>query len=140
MTTAHNPSEVAPGEIAAPRHPDPASKARHDSILEIYNLVLAVFVFASPWLFAYVSRPARLELWMTSIAIAVLSFAAIIAFAEWEEWLSLLLALWLVAAPWVLGFAHTTAMHVSVTAGIIIAFLAGLDLWLEHYRPSSDGA
>lgn len=132
MTTTDNPSE-----IAAPRRLDGASKARHDSILEIYNLVLAVFVFASPWLFAYVSRPARLDLWVTSIAIAVLSFAAIMAFAEWEEWLSLLLALWLVAAPWVVGFEHTTAMHVSVTAGIIIAFLAGLDLWLEHYGASS---
>ena len=131
MPTTGNPSK-----IAALRQPDGASKARHDSILEIYNLVLAVFVFASPWLFAYVSRPARLDLWVTSIAIAVLSFAAIIAFAEWEEWLSLLLALWLVAAPWVVGFAHTTAMHVSVTAGIIIAFLAGLDLWLEHYGTS----
>jgi hypothetical protein len=132
MTTTDNPTEVP-----TLHRPNGPSKARHDSILEIYNLVLAVFVFASPWLFAYVSRPARLDLWVTSIAIAVLSFAAIIAFAEWEEWLSLLLALWLVAAPWVLGFEHTTAMHVSVTAGIIIAFLAGLDLWLEHYGNSS---
>jgi len=114
-----------------------SSKARHDSILDIYNLMLAVFVFASPWLFAYVSRPARLDLWATSIVIAVLSFAAIIAFAEWEEWLSLLLALWLAVAPWVLGFAHTKAMHVSLAAGIVIAFLAGLDLWLEHYGESS---
>ena len=78
------------------------------------------------------SQPARFDLWLTGIAIAVLSFAAIVAFAEWEEWLSLLLALWLIAAPWVLGFTHTKAMHVSVGAGIIIAFLTGLDLWLEH--------
>jgi hypothetical protein len=132
MATVDNPSEMA-----ASSRGDRSSKARHDSILDIYNLVLAVFVFASPWLFAYVSQPARLDLWATSIVIAVLSFAAIIAFAEWEEWLSLLLGLWLVAAPWALDFAHTTAMHVSVAAGIITVYLAGLDLWLEHYGESS---
>ena len=132
MITANHPNEAA-----ASGPSDRRSSVRHDSILDLYNLVLALFVFVSPWLFAYVSRPARFDLWVTGIVLAVLSLAAIVAFAEWEEWLSLLLALWLVAAPWVVGFAHTTAMHVSVTAGIIIAFLASLDLWLEHYGNSS---
>jgi hypothetical protein len=132
MATVDNSSETA-----APARPDCSSKTRHDSILDIYNLVLALFVFASPWLFAYVSQPARFDLWATSIVIAVLSFAAIIAFAEWEEWLSLLLALWLIAAPWVIGFAHTKAMHISVAAGVIIAYLFALDLWLEYYSESS---
>ncbi len=127
MITAHHQNEAA-----ASGHRDRWSQARHDSILDLYNLVLALFVFVSPWLFTYASQPARFDLWLTGIAIAVLSFAAIVAFAEWEEWLSLLLALWLIAAPWVLGFTHTKAMHVSVGAGIIIAFLTGLDLWLEH--------
>jgi len=27
-------------------------------------------------------------------------------------------------------------MHFSVGAGIIIVYLAGLDLWLHHYRDS----
>ncbi len=135
MITAHPPNQAA-----ASRQPDRWSQARHDSILDLYNLVLALFVFVSPWLFTYVSQPARFDLWLTGIVIAVLSFAAIVAFAEWEEWLSLLLALWLIAAPWVLGFAHTKAMHVSVAAGLIIAFLTGLDLWLEHDRKSTPGS
>ena len=129
MITANHPTEAA-----ASGPSDRRSPARHDSILDLYNLVLALFVFVSPWLFAYVSQPARFEMWVTGIVLAVLSLAAIVAFAEWEEWLSLLLALWLIAAPWVVGFVHTKAMHVSVAAGIIIAFLTGLDLWLEHDR------
>jgi hypothetical protein len=35
-------------------------------------------------------------------------------------------------SPWLLGFAHTRAMHFSIGVGIVIAFLAVLDLWL-HY-------
>lgn len=132
MAAAHNPSQTA-----APGRPDQSPKPRHDSILDVYSLLLALFVFVSPWLFAYASRSARLDLWASSIVIAVVSIGAIVAFSEWEEWLNLLLGLWLAAAPWALGFAHTRAMHISVGAGLIIAYLAGLDLWLRHYRDSS---
>jgi hypothetical protein len=47
-------------------------------------------------------------------------------------------AIWLISAPWTLGYAHTRAMHVSIGAGIIVGYLAGLRLWLAHYRLPSD--
>jgi hypothetical protein len=59
----------------------------------------------------------------------------LLAFAEWEEWVVLLAGLWMVASPSVLGFAHTTAMHVSIGIGLAVAYLALLDLWLIHYGP-----
>jgi len=34
-----------------------------------------------------------------------------------------------------LGFTGTTAMHVSIGVGIIVVYLALLDLWLIHYEP-----
>jgi hypothetical protein len=33
-------------------------------------------------------------------------------------------------SPFVLGFTHTTAMHVMVAIGFVVAFPAALDLWL----------
>ncbi|MGC1351173.1 MAG: SPW repeat protein, partial [Xanthobacteraceae bacterium] len=62
------------------------------------------------------------------------SAAAIAAFSDWEEWLNLALGTSLASAPWLLGYAHTRAMHLSVGAGIIVVYLAGLRLWLMHYR------
>jgi SPW repeat len=112
------------------------SKPRHDYILDVYNLLLALFLFVSPWLFAYASRVARIDVWACGALIAVVSLAAIVAFSDWEEWLNLLLGIWMVVAPWVLGFGHTRAMHVSIGAGVVIAYLAGLELWLNHYRDS----
>ena len=103
------------------------------AILDVYNLSLAVFLFVSPWLFAYANGAARFDFWASSTLIAVLSAAAIVAFFDWEEWLNLLLGIWLISAPWLLGYAHTGAMHVSIGVGVIVAYLAGLRIWLAHY-------
>jgi SPW repeat len=116
---------------SAPRQHSETSP--HNSILDIYTLLLAVFCFVSPWLFAYAGRTARIDLWASSALIAAASIAAIVAFFEWEEWLNLLLGVWLALAPWILGFAHTRAMHMCVAAGGVVAYLAALQLWLAHY-------
>lgn len=110
-----------------------ASRSRPNSILDVYSLLLAVFLFASPWLFAYGNGTARIDLWVGGALVAITSVAAIVAFSEWEEWLNLLLGIWLVAAPWILAFAHTRAMHLSVGVGVVVVYLAGLELWLMHY-------
>jgi hypothetical protein len=107
-------------------------------VLDVYNLVLAAFLFVSPWLFAYANNVARFDFWASGALIALVSAAAIAAFAEWEEWLNLALGCWLAAAPWLLGYAHTKAMHVSVGVGIIVVYLAGLRLWLVHYQVAAE--
>jgi hypothetical protein len=61
-----------------------------------------------------------------------LSAAGFLAFADWEEWLKVAVGLWLIAAPWLLGFAHTPAMHVSIAIGVIVTFLTLLEIFLAH--------
>jgi len=107
-------------------------KWRRESVLDLYNLLLAMFLFVSPWLFLSASGKATMDLRASSTAIAVISLAAMTAFSYWEEWANLLLGIWLLLSPWVLGFAHTSAMHFSIGIGAAVAFLAALDLWLVH--------
>jgi hypothetical protein len=109
---------------------------RRISALDCYAVAFGLFLFVSPWLFAYVSEKVRIEVWAAGAAIAAISIAAIVAFSEWEEWLNLLLGAWLVVSPWVIGFVHTRAMHVSILIGLMVAFLAALELWLTHYEPN----
>lgn len=111
-------------------------KFRRISALDFYAAAFGLFLFASPWLFAYVSETVRVEIWASGAAIAAIAIAAIVAFSDWEEWLNLLLGIWLVISPWVLGFVHTRAMHVSILIGAMVAFIAGLELWLTHYEPN----
>jgi len=115
-------------------------KWQSESVLDLYNLLLAAVLFASPWLFRLTNSPGKLDLWATSAVIGLISLAAIIAYKDWEEWANILLGLWLIASPWFLGFAHTRAMHLSIGIGVVVTFLAALDLWLHydatHLEPS----
>ena len=68
--------------------------------------------------------------------IAVISIAALTAFAVWEEWLNLIVGLWVLVSPWVLHFQGTTAMTFHVVIGIIVAALAAFELWLLYQNPT----
>ena len=107
-------------------------KWRPESALDLYNLLLAMFLLISPWLFVRVNETAAIDLRVSGAAIAALSLAAMVAFSSLEEWANLLLGFWLIVSPWVLGFAHTRAMHFSIAVGAAVAFLAALELWIVY--------
>ena len=107
-------------------------KWRKESVLDLYNLLLAIFLFVSPWLLARASGTAVVDLRVSGAIIAILSLVAMFAYADWEEWVKLLLGIWLIVSPWLLGFAHTSAMHYSIGIGVAIAFFSELELWLVH--------
>jgi hypothetical protein len=107
-------------------------KWRNESILDLYNLVIALVLFVSPWLFRLTNGTARMDFWITSAAIVALSVAAIFAYANWEEWVNFLFGTWLIASPWILGFAQARAMHFAIGIGIVVMFLAVLELWLQY--------
>jgi hypothetical protein len=111
---------------------------RRESALDVYNLLLAMFLLISPWLFARANMTAAVDLRATGAAIAILSLVAMVTFAYWEEWANLLLGLWLIVSPWLLGFAHTRAMHFSIAVGVAVAFLAALELFLVFDASHSD--
>jgi SPW repeat len=106
---------------------------RREATLDIYNLVLGGFLLLSPWLLAFTNETARIDIWVTSAGIVLFSGAAVIVFAEWEEWINLVLGAWLIVSPWLLGFTHTAAMHWSIGIGAAVLFVTALEVWLIHY-------
>jgi hypothetical protein len=93
------------------------------------NLILSGVLFFSPWLF---DLPSGAE-WQTAsivgIIIAVLSIAALAAFAVWEEWFILIAAIGLIVSPWLLGFQNSDAMMIDVVIGLVVAVLAAFEVW-----------
>ena len=110
----------------------PLVRWRRESVLDLYNVLLALFLIGTPWLFAYTNADARIDIWASGAAIAVVSVATFVAFSNWEEWVIFLLGVWLIVSPWALGFAHTKAMHYSIGIGAVVSFLAALELWLVY--------
>ena len=80
----------------------------------------------------------RVDTWVSAAFVAAMSFGALIAFRDWKEWINCILGVWIAVSPWVFGFQHTAAMLVNLAIGILIAYLAMLELWLIHYGSSSE--
>ncbi|CAN7719152.1 SPW repeat protein [Bradyrhizobium sp. LjRoot220] len=103
---------------------------------DVANLILGAVLLLSPWLFGFTAESAAsTNANIAGIAIAVLAIAALAAFAVWEEWLNLVVGLWTLASPWILGFQGTTAMTVHVVIGAAVAVLAAIELWLMSQNP-----
>jgi uncharacterized membrane protein YqhA len=107
---------------------------KNERTCDVLNLILGAFLFFSPWIFDFAAGAQTQNAMVSGIIIAVLSIAALAAFMEWEEWVNLVVGLWVLVSPWVLGFANTTAMAVHVIVGILVAVIAAVELWMMH-RP-----
>ena len=63
-------------------------------------------------------------------AIAIASFA--FSSAEQAKWATLIVGIFTVVAPWVIGFSDTqTATAVHGTIGLVITMIAGARFWLR---------
>ena len=98
---------------------------------DVANLILGAILFFSPWMFGFDAGRASQNAMIGGIVIAVLAIAALAAFAVWEEWLNLIVGLWTLVSPWILGFQGTSAMTVHVIIGVVVAILAAIELWLH---------
>lgn len=101
------------------------------------NLILGLWVFVSPWALQHVmaagtapagavTTVAMWNLYIVGIAIAALAAAALLSFQIWEEWVDLILGVWLLVSPWVLGF-NTSALLTwnAVIVGTVVVLLSG---------------
>ena len=104
--------------------------ARDRSLIADGAIVLVcAWLFASPWILDYSGDAG----WNSTIAAAVIAALAAARalgssrFAQLRQadWLSVLIGLWLIAAPWILGGFEENAEKVnSVIVGLVVAVLA----------------
>jgi hypothetical protein len=99
---------------------------------DVVNLFLGTILFFSPWLFSLSLGTPRQTAAIAGLLIAVLSIAALTAFAVWEEWLNLIAGLSLVASPWLFGFQDSDALRVNVVIGAVVAALAAFETWISQ--------
>jgi SPW repeat len=105
-------------------------------LCDVANLILGAILFFSPWIFGFGAGTVSTNAYITGIAIAILAITALARFAVWEEWLNLIVGLWALVSPWVLGFqGATTAMTVHVIIGAVVAILAAIELWMLNQIP-----
>ncbi|NOV16101.1 hypothetical protein E5S70_08380 [Ensifer adhaerens] len=101
------------------------------------NLALAVCLFLSPWVIGYsMETVPAWNAWIVGLALAVLAYATLSVFAEWEEWANLALGAWLVVSPWVLGYAvNMIVMWTHAVLGLLVAAVSAWAVWAHRHDP-----
>ncbi|MFZ5836604.1 MAG: SPW repeat protein [Pseudomonadota bacterium] len=109
------------------------------TVFDVLNIIAGLGLLLSPWYLGFTNETyAAWNAWIVGAAVAVIAAAALFAFHEAEEWVTLVVGLWAVIAPWALGFsAATDAMWAHVVAGIVVAVMAGASIWFVRGRQLS---
>jgi hypothetical protein len=125
-----------------------ASRNRSNRWQDWVNLVLAIWLFISPWVLQFGSgvstaQPgaegpggpvaivsnAAWDAWVLGVIVFLVSLSAVGRMELWQEWFNLLLGAWIFAAPWALGFAGGTYAAAAWDHWIVGALIFILSIW-----------
>jgi len=100
------------------------------------NFVLGVWLILSPWVFGFVSdQTPTWNAWAIGVIIAIAALAALVSFNKWEEWVNVVLGIWLIVSPFILGFSGLMdALWNQVVVGILVGILA---IWSAVATPET---
>ncbi len=102
--------------------------------------LVVIFLILMPRMIAFPPGIASGNAVISGLVVVVLSLAALIGFAAWEEWGNMLVGLWLCVSPWIVGLQGTQAISVQFTIGIIVAAFAKNELWFRSQLKSTNGS
>ena len=100
------------------------------------DMVLGLWLAVSPWIigFADDDPAAARNALIVGIAIAVLSALTFLAYHIVEEWIDVILGVWLIVSPWVLpGTRDSTVVADFVIVGAIVLALSGYEIWAARH-------
>ncbi len=105
------------------------------------NLICGALLFLSPWALRFSGDPtAARTAWIGGVVIFVMGLVALMQFAEWEEWVALIVGALVIIAPWVFGFAAIhAAMWSCVVLGAIVVLSSISEIWSVHHPAAIPG-
>ncbi len=106
------------------------------------DMVLGVWLAMSPWILGFADSDvsATRNALFIGIAVAVLSGSTFLIYNAVEEWLDLILGIWLIVSPWVLSSSGNSALTLDfIVVGAVVAGLSGYEIWSSrHGHPHPD--
>jgi hypothetical protein len=113
----------------------PSRTWTREKVLALIKLICAAIMFGSPWALDLAQTPTW-NLGICGYAVLTASLAALVAEADWEPRANLWLGLWVLAAPWMLGFTQdTAAVLVHMIGGGLICMLSAVEGWSGERNP-----
>jgi hypothetical protein len=131
--------------------PDANSSApsRSGQWQDLLNLLLAIWLFFSPWVLQYgehesvaqseagagATQAAAANAWVLGVIVFLVSISALTRMQLWQAWLTLILGAWIFIAPWVLGFYENRVASFDhwIVGALIFAISASI---LSQFGPT----
>ena len=103
---------------------------RHAMVGDLVSLVLAGWLFLSPWIVGYTALTAASWVaWLAGLAIVAVAALALMTVRTWTQWTNLALGLILMAAPFALHMLDKVhATDALFQTGIVVVTIAALEL------------
>ena len=80
------------------------------------TLIAGLWLFINPWIFGYSRMSYSWDAYLFGAVVFIFSIWALSDKRFWEEWVDLLIGIWIFLSPWILGF--------SMNGGALWNFLA----------------
>jgi hypothetical protein len=113
----------------------PSRTWTREKVLALIRLICAAAMFGSPWALQLAQAPTW-NIGICGYAMLTASLAALVAEADWEPRANLWLGVWVLAAPWMLGFSHETeATLVHLIGGGLVSMLSAVEIWSSERNP-----
>jgi hypothetical protein len=99
------------------------------------DMVLGAWLAISPWVLAFTDNDAATRnALVVGIVVALLSASTFLFYSVLEEWADVVLGIWLIISPWVLGASgNTAAVADFVIVGALVAGLSGYEIWASRH-------
>ena len=93
---------------------------------DVVNLLIGVWLLISPWAMGLQDQGSIVANFvLVGLALLGLTLGALLVPKAWEEWGVCATGLWLVASPWLLGFAsHLNATRNALAAGATVILMS----------------
>ena len=95
------------------------------------GMVLGVLIGLSPWFAGQSDQVPMLNAIAVGALVLLLAEMELVDLHRWEESLELLCGLWLIASPFVFGYAGSELAAWHFTLGGIVVVLAAVELWQD---------
>ena len=98
------------------------------------NLILGFGIFSMPWsqghpLAINNALIINYNFWLVGLVVTLSSALALKDLKPWEEWVNMILGVWLMLSPWALGYMNESSLMLnSFILGLSVAVLSAMAL------------
>jgi SPW repeat len=102
--------------------------------------LLGFWLWTSPWLLQFdLELRATLTAVITGIVIVFVERMTLYFYRVWEEWINVILGVWLIICPWILSISVSAARDNFVVVGLLVMALSFYEIWEARHQSRNRG-